>query len=172
MSEVGCLRGGHFQNLKVEGKTILGTTTTGLLYPKVNIITWSSAKTLLASETGSLIITGDTSAGILTLPVAATAGTGWYCDILINHAQASAATHISASANGVFEGGVLLVDKDTADKTLFVAPGGSDDWINLNAATKGNDPGGKIRIVCDGTNWFVSGVLVGDGSLATPFATD
>ena len=45
-----------------------------------------------------------------------------------------------------------------------------NDYINLDAATKGNDPGGHLRIVCDGSNFLVSGILVGDGTLGTPFA--
>jgi hypothetical protein len=138
------------------------------------VLTWSSALELTAADTGALVVTGDTTAGILTLPTAATAGMGWFVDIRIEHAQASAATHISASGNGVFKGGYFAADKDTASDSaknqFFIPNGSSNDWINLDAATKGNDPGGQLRIICDGTNWHVSGILVGDGNLATAFA--
>jgi len=137
---------------------------------KANIITWSSALSLEHDDCASIVVTGDTSAGILTLPTAAQAGAGWYVDIMINHAQASNATHITVG-DGFFIGGLVLVDKDTSDKSEhFNSDNDSNDFINLDDATKGNDPGGHIRIVCDGTNWLVSGVLVGDGTLATPFA--
>ena len=135
------------------------------------IVTWSSALELTAGQSGVTVVTGDTSAGILTLP-APTGNAGWFCDVMINHAQASNATHITSGTNGgFFIGGLTLVDKDSSDKSEhFNSDNDSNDYINLDAATKGNDPGGHIRIVCDGTNWLVSGVLVGDGTLATPFA--
>ena len=137
---------------------------------KSNIITWSAALSLEHTDSASIVVTGDTSAGILTLPTAAQAGAGWYVDVMINHAQASNATHITVG-DGYFIGGLVLVDKDTSDKSEhFNSDNDSNDFINLDAATKGNDPGGHIRITCDGTNWLVSGVLVGDGTLATPFA--
>jgi hypothetical protein len=137
---------------------------------KANIITWSAALSLEHDDCASIVVTGDTSAGILTLPTAAQAGAGWYVDIMINHAQASNATHITVG-DGYFIGGLVLLDKDTSDKSEhFNSDNDSNDFINLDAATKGNDPGGNIRIVCDGTNWLVSGVLVGDGTLGTPFA--
>lgn len=137
---------------------------------KANIITWSSALSLEHTDCASIVVTGDTSAGILTLPTAAQAGAGWYVDIMINHDQASNATHITVG-DGYFIGGLVLADKDTSDKTEhFMSNGSSNDFINLDDETKGNDPGGVIRIVCDGTNWLVSGVLIGNGTLATPFA--
>ena len=133
-------------------------------------LTWSAALSLEHHHSGYTVVTGDTSAGILTLPTAAEAGAGWHIDIMINHDQASNATHITVG-DGYFIGGLMLADKDTSDKTEhFMSDGDSNDWINLDDATKGNDPGGVIRIVCDGTNWLVSGLLIGDGTLATPFA--
>ena len=149
-------------------------TATGNL-SNAKFLTWSSALELTAADTGAVVVTGDTTAGILTLPAPSAAGIGWFVDVKIEHAQASAATHITAQTNGgVFKGGYFAVDKDTASdsaKNLFFIPNGSsNDYINLDDATKGNDPGGQLRIVCDGTNFFVSGVLVGDGTLVTAFA--
>ena len=135
------------------------------------IVTWSAATELTAGQSGVTVVTGDTSAGILTLP-APTGNAGWFADVMINHAQASAATHITSGTNGgFFIGGLTLVDKDSSDKSEhFNSDNDSNDYINLDAATKGNDPGGHLRIVCDGTNFLVSGILVGDGTLGTPFA--
>ena len=135
------------------------------------IVTWSAALELTAGQSGVTVVTGDTSAGILTLP-APTGNEGWFADVMINHAQASAATHITSGTNGgFFIGGLTLVDKDSSDKSEhFNSDNDSNDYINLDAATKGNDPGGHLRIVCDGTNFLVSGILVGDGTLGTPFA--
>ena len=157
----------------------VGTSLTAgeeaIYVPKMRIakrvITWSSATTLYAADSGAVVVTGDVSAGILTLPDAGTAGAGWYVDIFIAHAQASAATHISASGNGYFIGGILISEQDTGTENVFYAfsDGNSNDWINLDGVTKGNI-GGNITITCDGTNWLVSGTCSGSGTLAGGFA--
>jgi|3_EtaG_2_1085321.scaffolds.fasta_scaffold73918_2 hypothetical protein len=158
----------------------VGTSLTAgeeaIYVPKMRIakrvIPWSAATTLYASDSGAVVVTGDTAAGILTLPDAGTAGAGWYIDIFLAHSQASAATHISASGNGYFIGGTLISEQDTGTENLFfdLSDGNSNDWINLDDVTKGNIQGGHIQIICDGTNWLVSGVLNGSGTLAGGFA--
>ena len=158
MAESGCLRDMKVQNLEVGG------TVTGVRRP---VIAWSAARSLLASESGSLVHATDATAGILTLP---TAAAGLEYHISIGIAQ-TGDTHISASGNGYFLGGLNLVDPATAgDMNFFTPDGNSNDYINLDSDAKGRLAGGVIRIICDGTNWHVSGTLVGDGTLATPFA--
>ena len=136
------------------------------------IVTWSSATELTAAQSGVTVVTGDVTAGILSMPSAALAGAGWFCDVMILHTQGTAATHITTETNGgYFIGGLLIADGDTSDKSEhFMSDGDSNDWINLDTIAKGNAPGGVVRIVCDGTNWLVSGHLIGDGTLATAFA--
>jgi hypothetical protein len=135
------------------------------------VITWSSATQLYASDSGALVVTGDTAAGILTLPTAALAGAGWTIDVFLAHSQASAATHITIG-DGYFIGGYLITEQDTGTENLFFAlsDGDSNDFINLDSVTKGNIQGGSWTITCDGTNWLVSGVANGSGTLATGFA--
>jgi|6_EtaG_2_1085325.scaffolds.fasta_scaffold35070_1 hypothetical protein len=134
------------------------------------IVSWTAATELTASQSGVTVVTGDTSAGILTMPTAALAGEGWFCDVMINHDQGSAATHITVQ-DGYFIGGVAMLDFDTDGEGIhFNSDNDSNDYINLDANTKGNKPGGHVRIVCDGTNWLVSGILIGQSTLGTPFA--
>ena len=145
-------------------------SATGNFIPK--FMTWSAALELTAADSGAVVRTGDVTAGILTLPAPALAGAGWFVDVKIAHTQGTAATHITSQTNGgYFLGGYMEADKDGAGDPLFFAPDGdSNDWINLDTIAKGNAPGGSLRIICDGTNFEVSGLLVGDGSLVTAFA--
>jgi hypothetical protein len=135
------------------------------------IVTWSAATTLYSYNSGATVVTGDTTAGILTLPTPVS-NAGWYVDVFIANAQASAATHINTPA-GFFVGMVTVDDLTgtAGESVVYVSDNDSNDWINLDATTKGNAVGGKIRIISDGTNYLVNGSLVGDGTLNTnPFA--
>ena len=132
-----------------------------------NIIDWSAAKTLTQEESGSLIVAGDATAGVLTLPAAKK---GLVFDIWISVAQ-TGDTHINIPS-GYFIGSLKLIEYGTATENVhaFASDGNSNDWINLDDDTKGRLAGGKFRLVCDGTNWLVEGELNGSGTLATPFA--
>ena len=134
---------------------------------KRHLVEWSSALTLDANTSGALVYTGDATAGILTLPAATK---GYEVEIQISVAQ-TGDTHINVPS-GYFIGNLFLEEHGTATENThsFASDGNSNDWINLDADTKGRLAGGVIRIVCDGTNWLVSGRLAGSGTLATPFA--
>ena len=130
------------------------------------MITWAADKTLTAADSGSWIYASDATAGDLTLPAAA-AGLEFHVFIAI--AQ-TGDTHITIPS-GYFIGGFDMSDPTTAgDSNFFQSDGDSNDWINLDADTKGRLQGGYMNFVSDGTNWHVQGHLVGDGTLATPFA--
>ena len=128
--------------------------------------TWSADTTLTAADSGKWIYASDATAQDLTLPSPA-AGLEFHIFIAVDQ---TGDTHITVPS-GYFIGGVNMVDPATAtDMNFFLSDGDSNDWINLDADTKGRLAGGKLHIVCDGTNWHVEGNLVGDGTLATPFA--
>ena len=130
------------------------------------LITWAADKTLTAADSGSWVYASDATAGDLTLPAAA-AGLEFHVFIAI--AQ-TGDTHITIPS-GYFIGGMDMSDPTTAgDSNFFQSDGNSNDWINLDADTKGRLAGGYMNFVCDGTNWHVQGHLVGDGTLVTPFA--
>ena len=129
------------------------------------IVTWAAAKTLTAADSGSWVYASDATAGILTLPAAAA---GLEFHVFIGIAQ-TGDTHITIPG-GYFIGGFDISDPTTAgDDNFFQSDGDSNDFINLDADTKGRLQGGYMNFVCDGTNWHVQGHLVGDGTLATMF---
>ena len=131
------------------------------------IIDWNSALTLNQSDSGCLVHASDASAGILTLPAVLA---GFTIDISIGIAQ-TGDTHITVPG-GYFLGSLNNVQAGTGTENTFTAvpDGNSNDFINLDSDAKGRLAGGFMTITCDGTNWHVSGRLIGSGTVATPFA--
>lgn len=70
-----------------------------------------------------------------------------------------------------FVGSILMVDTDSSGAASGYAPGASNDVINLNGTTTGGIAGSTITVTVVAANkYLVQGVLLGSGSVATPFA--
>lgn len=70
-----------------------------------------------------------------------------------------------------FVGSLLMVDTDTSDAVTGYAPAASNDVINLNGTTTGGIAGSMITVTVLAANkYMVSGVVLGSGTVATPFA--
>lgn len=83
------------------------------------------------------------------------------------------ASAVAIKTNGTdkFVGSVLMIDTDSSGATTGYAPAASNDVINLNGTTTGGIAGSWVKIVAVAANeYFVQGVLLGSGSVATPFA--
>lgn len=83
------------------------------------------------------------------------------------------ASAVSIATNGTdkFVGSLLMVDTDTAGATTGYAPAASNDYINLNGTTTGGIAGSMITVTVLAANkYMVSGVVLGSGTVATPFA--
>ena len=75
----------------------------------------------------------------------------------------------SGTPGDLFVGQILLGKSGAAEQ--YIPNGSTNDVINTNTTTKGGIAGSSIQVVPISTNkWQVSGVLVGSGSLVTPFA--
>ena len=71
-----------------------------------------------------------------------------------------------------FVGYVLSIDSDTTDATRGFGAGANDDFINFNGTTTGRVAGTWVQIVAIAAlKYMVTGVAVGSGTVATPFAT-
>jgi hypothetical protein len=71
-----------------------------------------------------------------------------------------------------FVGYVLSIDSDTSDATRGFGAGASDDFINFNGTTTGGVAGTWVNIFAIAAlKYMVTGVAVGSGTVATPFAT-
>jgi hypothetical protein len=79
---------------------------------------------------------------------------------------------IFSPSTNLFIGSLMSIDTDTSGAMVgFTANGTSNDFINLNGTTTGGVAGTRIQIVAVAANkYMVTGVLLGSGTVATPFA--
>ena len=85
----------------------------------------------------------------------------------------TSATAVAIKTNGTdkFVGSLLMVDTDSSGAVSGFAPAASNDVINLDGSTTGGIAGSWIEITAvDANKYFVTGILLGSGSVATPFA--
>ena len=78
---------------------------------------------------------------------------------------------IGTDGTDKFVGSLLSVDTDTSGAMVGFTAGASNDFINLNGTTTGGVAGTWIQIVAIAANkYMVTGVVLGSGTVATPFA--
>ena len=83
----------------------------------------------------------------------------------------ASALSIKTDGTDKFVGSLLMVDTDSSGATTGYAPAASNDVINLDGSTTGGIAGTQITVTVLAANkYMVSGVLLGSGSVATPFA--
>lgn len=83
------------------------------------------------------------------------------------------ASALAIKTNGTdkFVGSIMMVDTDSSGAVSGYAPASSNDVINLDGSTTGGIAGSWIEITAvDANKYFVTGILLGSGSVATPFA--
>ena len=83
----------------------------------------------------------------------------------------TAATDLDIKTDGTdkFVGSLTVAITDDAEKTFI--PASTNDVISLNGGTQGGDKFSYLEITALATaEYLVQGVLIGSGSLATPFA--
>ena len=78
---------------------------------------------------------------------------------------------IGTNGTDKFVGSLLSVDTDSSGAVVGFTAGASNDFINLNGGTTGGVAGTWIQIVAIAANkYLVTGVILGTGTVATPFA--
>jgi len=85
----------------------------------------------------------------------------------------TAATAVAIKTDGTdkFVGSLLLVATDASGATTGYAPAAANDVINLDGTTTGGAAGSWITVtVLASLKYYVTGVLLGSGTVATPFA--
>jgi len=85
----------------------------------------------------------------------------------------TSATAVAIQTDGTdkFVGSLMMVDTDSSGAVSGYAPASTNDVINLNGNTTGGIAGSWIEITAvDANKYFVTGILLGSGSVATPFA--
>ena len=137
----------------------------------VILATEGLTRTLLAKESGSLVVFDSASATTFTLPAPVV---GLTFDFGVAITGTGTWTIITNSASVFMTGGVQIGSLALAESAdAFTANGSTHVKIVMDADTKGRiKGGGVVRMVgISSTVWHVSGWLVGAGTLADPFAT-
>jgi hypothetical protein len=150
-----------------------------------------TASTTLNPEAhgGRIISVGGTLASALTLTLPAinvstnpiTSGPGQDPNTLNNEGVmytvwvpttiATSSLKIGTNGTDKYVGSVLSIDTDTSGAAVGFVAGASNDFINLNGGTTGGVAGTWIQIVAIAANkYMVNGVVLGTGTVATPFA--
>jgi hypothetical protein len=84
---------------------------------------------------------------------------------------ATSSLKIGTDGTDKFVGYVLSIDSDTSDATRGFGAGATNDFINFNGTTTGGVAGTWVQIFAIAAlKYMVSGVAVGSGTVATPFA--
>lgn len=83
----------------------------------------------------------------------------------------ASAVAIKTDGTDKFVGSILMIDTDSSGAAYGYAPAAANDVINLNGTTTGGIAGSIIQITTLASlKYMVSGVLLGSGVVATPFA--
>ena len=127
-----------------------GDQTASPLIPDANT-------TILASASGQIHRVANVSANrTFTLP---TAAVGLYYEFwsTMEAADGNDWLIVTGSDTNFYKGGVIFHDSDAADGIpLLAVPNGTDDaTIQIVLPSVGT----CVRMYCDGTNWFLSGVV-------------
>lgn len=151
----------------------------------INLANGTNTITLdVATYAGRLIRTNDATL-VITLPTivttasATSAGPGTDPNTLNNVGTSytffieTAATTLNIVTDGTdkFVGSILMVATDASGATTGYAPAAANDFIKLNGTTTGGAAGSWVRCTVLAANkYYVEGVLLGSGTVATPFA--
>lgn len=130
----------------------------------VTVITDATATISEELHNGHTIFVQRAAGSTLTLPAAT--GSGMRFRVVCDTPVSSNALLIQCAGADLFHGALFVVD-DT-----FAADESDDNQISLNGGTTGGDGGDFIDIVdLASGDWYVTGVLHGAGTAATPFGT-
>ena len=127
-----------------------------------------STRTLLASESGSLVLF-DLAAGIVyTLPAPEV---GLFFDFCVSVTGTGSYSIDTDAATSFIGGGIAGQSTTAGGGDAFPATIESTVSIDLDATEAGEDVGGYFTMVAiSSTEWVVGGITFGSGTLITPFA--
>ena len=155
-----------------------------------NVVNVTASTTLtVAAHAGKVITVGGTIAAniVLTLPAVNTTATpnsagpgsdpnnpnnqGAVFTFFVPTTIATSSVKIGTNGTDKYVGSILMIDTDSSDAVTGYAPGATNDFINLNGSTTGGIAGSYIQVTAlSSAVYMVQGVVVGSGSVATPFA--
>ena len=130
------------------------TTNPVIGFKKIKAITANT--TLLSSDSGKIIMCNPTATTLITLP---SLEAGWHCKIVLTEDATGLDTGMDQKVNVDLGSGAnlanvgLILEVDGAAGDHAVA---NDDFVNFSAAAS---PGDMLDIFCDGSRWFIYGIV-------------
>jgi hypothetical protein len=135
------------------------------------VVLCTASTTLTKDQSGALVVLGVATGCTVTLPAP------------VEGAQFTVATSVTRTSNSYkiitdaattfLVGAVMAGDGTIATSgDVFEANGTTIVAVTIDGDTKGGFIGSTLRFTCiNATQWYVEGLLIGTGTMATPFAT-
>lgn len=145
-----------------------GCVATGL---HREVVTVTANTTLKAEQSGALVLLGVAAGATLTLPAPSE---GMQFTVGISVTRTSNSYKIITDAATTFLLGAVMAGDGTIATSgdVFEANGTTIVAVTMDGDTKGGFIGSTLRFTCiNSTQWYVEGLLIGTGTMATPFAT-
>ena len=117
-----------------------------------NMVDVAAAKTLIASDSGSVFNINQASAYEITLPLMSTIEKGWNATFVIGTVAANAVTIANNTAEDTIVGIVSYSDTDTSNAAAATAETAVDEIVFVSGAKLGD----TVRIVANGANYFAT----------------
>ena len=155
-------------NLDVDSSGNVTTSGTINNLAKYESIT-AATKTLTSADSGTVYGFNRAGGIIVTLP---TPAAGVTYTFLVETTFTTKGNIVTATTDGTdgFLGNLIVLDTGEIGETDNFQPAASNDVIDLGSVEQGWLTGGFVKLTgVNTTTWFVEGILMGDGTLATPF---
>jgi hypothetical protein len=134
------------------------------------VIPVAASTTLTAQQSGALVLLGVATGCTLTLPAVAE---GMQIDVGVTVSRTSNSYKIICASGDFLLGAYIAGDATVATSgDVFTGNGTTHLALTFDGDTKGGLVGGFLRFVgISSTQWYVSGFVVGTGTMADAFAT-
>ena len=120
----------------------------------------TASKTVEVADCGTIFTVDPGGDMTITMPSATDAGKGWWCKIIVHESAGASDGYLAQVVNVSFSGQVVLGHvvsvADAAGDTAVA----NDDFFNFTANATGGD---MIEAICDGTRWYVYGMVAAAG---------
>ena len=135
------------------------------------VIDGSTARTLLASESGALCMLNVAAGQTYTLPIIGANDVGMFFEFSVTVTGTSSYSIDTGQAADKIGGGLLMASTTPNETDFIPATIASTVSIDLDSAATGENAGGYFKmVVISATEWTVGGYAVGVGTMLTPFA--
>jgi hypothetical protein len=144
-----------------------GCVATGIHREVVSV---TANATLTPAQSGALVVLAVASGATVTLPAAAE---GMQFDVGVTVSRTSNSYKIICASGDFLIGSYMAGDATIATSgDVFTGDGSTHVALTFDGDTKGGLVGGRLRFTAiSSTQWYVSGDVVGTGTMATAFAT-